>query len=435
MQHPSRRDRWGASRSRGEGPGRRIIHLHQPPPPPPPYSAPVPGTESDNEASTDHHYHDHHYHGSRELELERDHYTVHSQYYHPERQRRSDWGSRDARLHSLRDLPPFAAYHELASSYGEEGREQRRERGAVWSSASGDSTERYFPLQSTSIPHRVAPTPEDDHSHSFPMYPPPPPPLPPHYHSTASHLYPQSSFYSSSSSSTTSLPSSSHDNAPRPMHHSADKVSAVDLIKSSRGEVEGYMYPTTGREEEEGGAGEQGGVGLVSSFDADICSVDRPSCVDRGDPVPYMEGMGMGPEEWSWDRGVGVVPYDVAGQVECVQEVKQKERREEEEREEEREEEEGEMEEWKVAGQERDKQWVGEAKGGEGEREGGSEEAMTVSGYENSFVAEVWKFVQRNADMFNIITETNTPLQLEPTLHNLKSEAKCEQSVCLYHVS
>ena len=429
MQH---RDCWRASGNRGEGPGRRIIHLHQPSFPPPPCSAPVPGTESDNEASTDHHYQDHHhpdhhYHGARELELERDHYTVHSQYFHPERQRRSDWGSRDAQLRSFRDLPPFAAYHELTSSH--------REEGAVWSSASGDNTERYFQLPSTSIPHRVDPTPKNDHSHFFPTYPPPPPLPRPHYHSTASHLYPHSSFYSSSSS--TSLPSSSHEAAPHIMHHLADTVSAVDLIKSSREKVEGYMHPTAERKEEEW-AGEQRG-GSLSSIHADTCSVDRPSWVDRGDPVPYMEGMGVGPEEWSRDRGVGVVPYDVAGQVECVQEEKQKERRKEEEREEEREEE-GEMEEWKDTGQERDKEWAGEAEvgeeeRGEEERGGGSEEAVTVSGYENSFVGEVWKFVQRQADLFNIITETNTPLQLEPTLHNLKSEAKCEQIMCPYHMS
>ena len=46
--------------------------------------------------------------------------------------------------------------------------------------------------------------------------------------------------------------------------------------------------------------------------------------------------------------------------------------------------------------------------------------------YENSFVAEVRRFVQRNSEMFDIVTEEKLTTEVVPTLHNLKSEESCK---------
>ena len=54
------------------------------------------------------------------------------------------------------------------------------------------------------------------------------------------------------------------------------------------------------------------------------------------------------------------------------------------------------------------------------------EQALAVGGYENSFVGEVQKFVQRNSETFDIITEKELTVEPLPTLHNLKSEESCE---------
>lgn len=66
---------------------------------------------------------------------------------------------------------------------------------------------------------------------------------------------------------------------------------------------------------------------------------------------------------------------------------------------------------------------------GRGELTGGEEQLQdecTVLEYESSFVAEVQKFVQRNSDMFDVITEKDLVMEVTPTLHNLKSEESCE---------
>lgn len=52
---------------------------------------------------------------------------------------------------------------------------------------------------------------------------------------------------------------------------------------------------------------------------------------------------------------------------------------------------------------------------------GGGYESAVLE-YEASFVAEVQKFVQKNSDMFDIITEKDLVVEATPTLHNLKSE-------------
>ena len=57
---------------------------------------------------------------------------------------------------------------------------------------------------------------------------------------------------------------------------------------------------------------------------------------------------------------------------------------------------------------------------------GGGEQLQDVLEYESSFVAEVQKFVQRNSDMFDIVTEKDLVMEATPTLHNLKSEESCE---------
>ena len=53
-------------------------------------------------------------------------------------------------------------------------------------------------------------------------------------------------------------------------------------------------------------------------------------------------------------------------------------------------------------------------------------EECAVVDYENSFVGEVQKFVQRNSKMFDIATEKDLTIEPLPTLHNLKSEESCE---------
>lgn len=56
---------------------------------------------------------------------------------------------------------------------------------------------------------------------------------------------------------------------------------------------------------------------------------------------------------------------------------------------------------------------------------GGGEQVQDESPvleYEASFMAKVQKFVQRNSDMFDIITEKDLVVEATPTLHNLKSE-------------
>ena len=68
----------------------------------------------------------------------------------------------------------------------------------------------------------------------------------------------------------------------------------------------------------------------------------------------------------------------------------------------------------------------------EGERESSSVGEHTAvmeeeeDNYQDSFVAEVRRFVQRNSEMFDLVTKEEITMATTPTLHNLKSDASCE---------
>ena len=183
-------------------------------------------------------------------------------------------------------------------------------------------------------------------------------------------------------------------------------MSAIDLIKSSRGEVEPHA---PWKEEEEEEEIKEGGM-MEGSHSTHVAphgthSADVSSSVDKlSQDVrsgPYMEEVDQGTVTAT---GQVVSGADAQGHMERL----------------------GEEEVEEEAVQMREEGgWVEEREGGE--------EGDAVTEYESSFAAEVHKFVQRNANIFNIIAEKAVSMETVPTLHNLKSDASCENRHC-YHV-
>ena len=285
------------------------------------------------------------------------HYASHSQFYHPETQRRRHqhpddfWyaHSHQSRLagdhdqHQQQQPHPSSvgsvALHEEYGNrvgpghhFSEGTRGLSRDDGCSMTNVDRD----YPPVQETwqEFPYRRQPATDAPHSD------PPPPPPPPTSSSPTTHT-----------------------------HCTArEEVSAIDLIKRSRGDKEEEMHS---REERERGSEDP-----VAPVPPWMQHGAYPAAVVR-EEVGRMEGRG---------------------------------------------------------GKERDRERVGyeevqedAGRGGRVKEKGAVwEETPLVSEYESSFVAEVQKFLRRNVEMVNTLTEKNLTMEVVPTLHNLKSEESCE---------
>lgn len=193
------------------------------------------------------------------------------------------------------------------------------------------------------------------------------------------------------------LPHPQHAPQPRPlMHCTTEKVSAVDLIRLSQADEE--IGKTSHREIPAEGNWQRRLVEPAHPIPPWLQQrVNDPAMCDSGR---------QGREEGGTQGEVRGPPYNAeSAEFARTEETKKPE----------------EIEEWvKVeVGRERVKE-RGELAG---EHFG---EDHAVSAYESSFVAEVQKFVQRNSEMFNIITEKELTMEVVPTLHNLKSKESCE---------